>query len=151
MQHVVLSGLPGVQLTHPVIAALLEQTLIQNDGSRYSLQAWAVMPDHVHVAATFSPDFAMGSEIRAWKGVVTRRWQTRTGSQARLFARDYHDRYARTLDQADQLRFYIEANPTTAGLTQRAEDWRWSSAWHRVRGRVFDRTWLPSFLPPSNR
>ena len=26
---------------------------------------------------------------------------------------------------------YVERNPLRAGLVERAEDWRWSSLWHR--------------------
>ncbi|EAR23462.1 hypothetical protein NB231_16618 [Nitrococcus mobilis Nb-231] len=31
------------------MAALVEQTLLRFDGSRYRLLAWCVMPNHVHV------------------------------------------------------------------------------------------------------
>ena len=29
---------------------------------------------------------------------------------------------------------YVERNPLTAGLVERAEDWRWSSLWVREHG-----------------
>ena len=140
LQHVVMSARPNVRLDRLEIAEPLEQALLYRDGVRYSLQAWVIMPDHVHVAVTFAPDALMGAAVRSWKSWATRQWQTTTGAKCGLFKPDYHDRYARTLVQADQLRFYIEANPVTDGLVERAEYWRWSSAWHRAQGREFDRT-----------
>ena len=149
LQHIVLSARPSVQLDRLEVAEPLEQALLYRDGAHYSLQAWAIMPDHAHIAVTFAPEVLMGATVRSWKSWATRQWQTTTGASTSLFKPDYYDRYARTLVQADQLRFYIEANPVTAGLAERAEYWRWSSAWHRAQGRKFDRTWLPFFLPPS--
>jgi putative transposase len=29
---------------------------------------------------------------------------------------------------------YVERNPLRAGLVRRAQDWRWSSLYHRLRG-----------------
>lgn len=150
LQHLVLSARHDVRLDRPEIALPLETAMLYRDGVCYSLQAWAIMPDHVHVAVTFAPDALMGVAVRSWKSWSTTQWQATTGVRSSLFTPDYYDHYARTLIQADQLRFYIEANPVTAGLAVRAEDWRWSSAWHRAQGRTFDRTWLPFFLPPAN-
>jgi putative transposase len=151
LQHIVLSALADVRLDIPLAAAAVERALLARDGGASSLRGWAVMPDHVHVAVTFAPTALMGQQIRAWKGVATRDWQTRTGGSARLFSADYFDRYARTPEQADRLIGYIETNPVQCGLVLSAWEWRWSSAWHRQRGRVFDRTWMPFFLPDSCR
>jgi len=37
---------------------------------------------------------------------------------------------------------YVERNALRAGLVARAEDWRWSSLWRRVRGTPADRAVL---------
>jgi REP element-mobilizing transposase RayT len=145
LQHIVLSALPGARLDTPAIADRFEQALLHFDADHYSLQAWVVMPDHAHVAVTFRPDIRMGQAVRSWKC-----W-TQRGARSLLFGPDYFDRYARTLDQADRLRGYVEGNPVAAGLVARADSWRWSSAWHRANGRRFDTTWRPFFLPKGSR
>jgi putative transposase len=42
---------------------------------------------------------------------------------------------------------YVEANAVRAGLTRRAEDWRWSSAWERMTGQRQLLMQLPAALP----
>ena len=41
------------------------------DGARYDLQAWCVMPNHVHVILVVHKDFLLGEIVRSWKRSVT--------------------------------------------------------------------------------
>jgi putative transposase len=45
-----------------------------------------------------------------------------------LWMREYWDRYIRDGDHFDNVRYYIERNPVTAGLCTQPCDWPWSSA-----------------------
>jgi REP element-mobilizing transposase RayT len=40
-----------------------------------------------------------------------------------------YDHWVRGPEQLEQIVQYIAANPVSAGLVERVEDWRWSSAW----------------------
>jgi REP element-mobilizing transposase RayT len=151
LQHLVLSPEGCSRFDAPELAALIEDTLRLRDGERYDLQAWCVMPDHVHVCCAFAPDVLQGRTVRNWKSWITRHWNARSGVTGRLFSLDYFDRHARTLDQADRTVAYIERNPVAAGLVAMAPDWRWSSAWHKARGWRPGRNWAPVFLPSGSR
>jgi putative transposase len=146
VQHIVLGGEVGVKLTEGTLAKLIEDTLLYFDGQRYDLQAWCIMPDHVHVGVVFYPDHLMGKVIWAWKSWITNRYM-----KAKIFEVDYFDRYVRTLNQAERLPNYIESNPVKAGLVLSAADWRWSSAWHRLQGWKPNHDNLPVFLPNGSR
>jgi REP element-mobilizing transposase RayT len=126
LQHVVLSGKEGVDLTTFGLADLIEVSLLHYDKQRYCLHAWCIMPDHVHIYIVFSPSQLLGRNVLEWKSWITRNWQKKTNSKAIIFSPDYFDRYSRTLDQASRAIGYIEHNPAVAGYVVSPEQWRWS-------------------------
>jgi putative transposase len=150
-QHVILSGRPDVNLASDPLAQLIEDTLRHHGGTKYDLQAWCVMPDHVHVSLVFYPNQLMGKMIWTWKKWITTRAKQYSAPINKVFELDYFDRYVRTLDQAERLPGYIESNPVKANLVLDPVDWRWSSAWHRVRGWSARSQMLPVFLPTNTR
>jgi putative transposase len=151
IQHVVLSGIKGVDLSRPELASLIQAAILHFDRERYCLQAWCIMPDHVHICLIFAPSQLMGATIRSWKSWITRQWQKRAGAGSKVFATDYFDRHSRDLNQANRLVGYIEDNAVSAGLVLDASEWRWSSAWHKARGWEPFKEWLPVFLPSGSR
>jgi putative transposase len=99
------------------------------DGKRYSLLAWCVMPNHVHVLVETRPDHRMGRIVHSWKsytGVAANRLLSRTGA---FWAREYFDRFMRDEDHVARTAAYIEGNPVKARLCENVSDWRFSSAW----------------------
>ncbi len=44
---------------------------------------------------------------------------------------------------------YVERNALSAGLVERAEDWKWSSLWRRLRGREKKRSILSDWPIPT--
>jgi REP element-mobilizing transposase RayT len=151
VQHIVLGAKADVNLSDMTLAKLIEDTLLHSDGTRYDLQAWCIMPDHVHIGILFYPEHLMGKTIWAWKSWITNQHMKAMGQRTTVFELDYFDRFVRTLEQAEKLPSYIENNPVKAGLVLNAADWRWSSAWHKARGwkPTIDR--LPMFLPNKSR
>jgi REP-associated tyrosine transposase len=95
--------------------------------------AWCLMPNHVHLILTPSdPDGlrrALARVHRSYAGLIQARrkrsghfWQGRFGAVA--------------MDEqhlAAALR-YVSLNPVRARLTERAQDWRWSSTRAHLRG-----------------
>jgi hypothetical protein len=78
--------------------------------SFYSLYAWVIMPDHVHVV--FEPKAALPGIMRWLKG--------RTG------------RVANCILGLEEIIAYVESNPMNAGLVESKEQWPWSSARFRA-------------------
>jgi REP element-mobilizing transposase RayT len=131
-------GQSGNLFKDPQFADLMQIGLRYFDGDRYDLQAWCIMPNHVHVLLVTAPNVLLGQIVKTWKSQATRLINAKTISSGPIFARDYFDRYIRNSLQMNRAIAYIEHNPIKAGLCQTREDWLWSSANAKQDG------WLPS-------
>jgi len=93
-----------------------------------SLDAFVVMPNHVHVLWT--PHIRLAQLMRRTKG-PTARWANevlgRVGEP--FWQEEYFDRLVRSAAEFEQIRRYIEWNPVKAGLVAHPREFRWSSAW----------------------
>jgi len=89
--------------------------------------AWCLMPNHVHLVMV--PDHVDG--LRAALAETHRRYTWQINRREGWHGHLWQSRFASApMDEAHLhacLR-YVELNPVRAGLAQRAEDWRWSSA-----------------------
>ena len=93
----------------------------------YELQAWVVMPNHVHMLIL--PHVAL-PRITHWiKGRTAREANLLLGrTGARFWQEESYDHWVRDEKEFNRIVAYIEENPVSAGLVARAEDWPWSSA-----------------------
>jgi REP element-mobilizing transposase RayT len=126
-------GLGSCALQHNALADVMRTTLHFHHGRRYHLLAWCIMPNHAHVL--IEPTFSLPRIIQGWKS-YSARWALINGGAlamplplGRFWMRGYWDRYIRDQRHLDAAIGYIHHNPVKAGLCERAEDWRWSSAW----------------------
>lgn len=120
-------------LANPKVAEVIESTLLKFHQDRYELLAWCIMPNHVH--ALIQPKIPIGKILQSWKS-YTGRWAMERRAELGLgvpgktfWMREYFDRFIRNEDHLQKTIHYIHQNPVKAGLCQKAEDWRWSSAW----------------------
>jgi REP element-mobilizing transposase RayT len=121
------AGRGECHLRQPALAALVEEGVRFFHGARYDLQAWVVMPNHVHVMFV-QGKASLGAVVGSWKSYTAKqanRMLRRTGA---FWAEDYWDTYMR--DDAHQARAqrYIENNPAKAHLVLDPHQWPWSSA-----------------------
>ena len=97
----------------------------------YRLQAWVIMPNHVHVILQPHADLSV---VTRWlKGRTSRmanRLLGRTGE--RFWPDESFDHWIRCDHELNELIDYVENNPVKAGLVQVAEEWPWSSAASRL-------------------
>jgi putative transposase len=96
--------------------------------------AFVVMPNHWHLILWPASDLHL-SQFMHWLTLThTKRWHVshRTAGTGPL----YQGRYKAIPVQADGHFYtatrYVERNPVRAWLVDGAQEWRWSSAWHRV-------------------
>lgn len=92
-----------------------------------AIWAWCLMPNHVHLILVPSAGGGLGAVMRRTQGRYTRAINAREGRVGHL----WQARFASfVMDEPYLLACarYVELNPVRAGLTQRAEDWPWSSA-----------------------
>ena len=130
----------------PEYANIMQDALRYFDGDRYDLQAWCVMPNHVHVVLVTSPDVLLGKIVKSWKHSAAWSINKARGKSGSVFALDYFDRYVRNLRQAGTAIHYVEVNPVKAGLCPTAADWLWGSAYYRARGWQPRHDRLPMYL-----
>ena len=129
-------GLGECWLARPEIATIVQDALLFFDGDRYRIDSWVIMPNHVHVL--IEPlNFCTLSDITfSWKSFTSKKANKLLGRFGRFWCPESFDRYIRDARHFYDVQHYIEDNPVKAGLCARAEDWEWSSAFHRVRGAV---------------
>jgi putative transposase len=127
-------------------ADVMQSVLRFFDGDRYDLQAWCVMPNHVHVVLVTAPDVLLGQIIKSWKYAAALRINKLRGTSGPVFAKDYFDRFMRNLKQAETAIHYVEANPVKANLCLDGVDWPWSSAYFKAQGWRPNHDRLPLFL-----
>jgi putative transposase len=121
------------------IAKTVESLLRFDDGRRFHLEAWVVMPNHVHLVVRVM-DVPLTRLVASWKGASARLANSLIGRTGPFWQPDYFDTRIRNRTHLRRVVHYVEANPVKAGLVRDPRDWPWSSA--RLRDMTGDR-------PPS--
>jgi putative transposase len=121
------------------IADLVQQALLERYAHLYTLWAYVVMANHLHVFLKPKTQISIGSITQHLKGYTAReanRLVKRTGQP--FWQDESFDHWSR--DRAEFFRIvdYIENNPVKAGLINDAENWIWSSAAERKRRGLTD-------------
>jgi putative transposase len=92
----------------------------------YDLRAWVIMSNHAHLFVDpHVPLERINRSVRAYTARESNRILARTGA---FWQHESYDHWSRDLRQSERIIAYIEENPVNAGLVQRPEDYRWSSA-----------------------
>ena len=114
-------------LARPEIADVAERALRFFDGQRYQLQAWVVMPNHIHVLVDIWKT-PLAQVAQSWKRFIAREANKLLGREGTFWEREYWDTWIRDEEHRRKAMRYVEWNPVKAGLVQTAAEWRWSSA-----------------------
>jgi REP element-mobilizing transposase RayT len=114
-------------LGQAVPAALMEEKLRENDGKTYRLQAWVVMPNHVHLVVDVwaAP---LSKLLNLWKGASARVINQALGRYGHFWEREYFDTLIRDGEHLKRAVRYTENNPVKAALVADPKAWRWGSA-----------------------
>ena len=115
------------------VAEMVQRTLLNDDGKKYRLSAWVVMPNHVHLLATRFIICALAEIMQSFKSITSHKANRTLGRSGQFWMPDYFDRYIRNATHFKKVVEYIEDNPVKAGLCLSPSDWPYSSAWFRAR------------------
>lgn len=99
------------------IRAEVERCVVHFDGERYDVDAFVLMPNHVHALVTPREGFALFEVLKGMKGVSARNCNRMLGRTGGAFWMD--DAYNRIVRDAEELwafREYIDQNPVKAKL-----------------------------------
>ena len=114
------------------IAKIMEDTLFYNEGKKYNLIRWCIMPNHVHVLMEVFDNVTISSIMYQWKSYTAHQANAVLKRDGIFWMQEYHDRFVRDIDDFCNVVNYIDNNPVKAGLAQAPSDWRWSSAYHEL-------------------
>jgi putative transposase len=101
---------------------------------KVDIWAWCLMPNHVHLIAVPQTEEGLARAIGEAHRRYTRRINFREGWRGHL----WQERFASfPMDESYLLAAarYVEMNPVQSGLTERPEDYPWSSARAHIEGK----------------
>jgi putative transposase len=126
-------------LRQPAVADMVVEAIEYNATvlGHYTLHAFAVMPNHVHLLAT--PAVPLPKLTRSLKGITAKRANAILGFTGSSFwQEESFDHLVRSELEFKKVKNYIEANPVRAGLVMAAGEYRWSSAERATGGSPAD-------------
>jgi len=121
-----------IWLSVPQVAQAVVETIVAraDQWGLYDLFAWVLMANHVHMLV--QPRKPLREVTRAVKNTSARNANLTLGRTGTPFWQDESfGHWVRNRDEFDRIACYIEHNPVSAGLVERAEQWPWSSAFGR--------------------
>ncbi len=95
-------------------ASIVHDVLRQEEGCLYDLEAWAIMPNHVHVLFHLR-EGSLSGLLQQWKGVSAHRINQAEGRRGTLWQKESWDRIVRSPAHLIRVRRYVLGNPGAAG------------------------------------
>ena len=118
-------------LGEPQVAHIVFESLRYFDGERYVVDAYTIMPNHVHMVFTPLPNAAgeyhsIASILHSIKRYTARESNRLLQRIGEFWQHESYDHFVR--DDSEKLRIirYVINNPVKAGLVQSWEDWKWT-------------------------
>jgi putative transposase len=145
-------------LAEPRIAEMICDNLYHHAEAKYTLWAYVIMPNHVHVM--LSPKETQEKQLdvdndkkakcdkyllspilhslRSYTGNKANKILNRKGT---FWQHESYDHWVRDNAEFQRIIYYIENNPVSAGLANKPDDWYFSSAYERKQRGLgpFDR------------
>jgi putative transposase len=103
-------------LKAPALSEIVGDSLLHFDGQRYFLTDFVVMPNHVHLLATFPSEEALFEQCTSWKRYSARQINQRLDQSGELWQVEQFDHLVRSAEQFEHYRQYIANNPKRARL-----------------------------------
>lgn len=112
----------------PVSLQLLDSARFYHDRGRWFLRLFLIMPDHLHMLATF-PDGRLKETCGAWKRYVA-------GHFGVSFQTDCFEHRIRDAAELSEKWMYIRENPVRKGLVSNPNDWPYWMSFDPQTGEV---------------
>lgn len=112
------------------VADLVSAALHYRDGNVYRLDAFTVMPNHVH--SVFRPlmrneqPYSLSSIMHSLKRNTAKQANQVLGRTGPFWAHESFDHYIREGAERKRIIKYVLQNPVKAGLAKRWQDWAWN-------------------------
>jgi REP element-mobilizing transposase RayT len=112
------------------VADLVSAALHHRDGKVYRLDAFSIMPNHVH--CVFRPlirdraPYSLSSIMHSWKRNTAQQANQLLKRSGGFWAHENFDHYIRDRAELDKIVKYVLQDPVKAGLADNWDDWRWN-------------------------
>jgi REP element-mobilizing transposase RayT len=113
------------------IATLVAESLHHLDNQRYTLEAFCIMPNHVH--SVFTPlekddgtYYSMSGIQHSLKRYTALHANRILGRKGDFWQHENYDHVVRDEREFNRIVAYVLNNPVSAGLVSRPEEWKWS-------------------------
>ena len=121
------------------VAGIVSESMHHLDGKVYQLDAYCVMPNHVHlVCAPLSKEggvyYGMPGIMHSLKRHAARQANVILGRQGEFWQHESYDHVIRDEEEWRRVIAYVLNNPVKAGLVQLAEEWKWN--YYRPVGQI---------------
>jgi REP element-mobilizing transposase RayT len=98
-------------LARPELRQIVEEVLRHDDGRKYQLEDFIVMPNHVHVLVSPLGERTLSEITQAWKSTTAHRINKLLRCTGTLWQKESFDHIVRSAEQAQKFRQYIQDNP----------------------------------------
>ncbi len=102
-------------------AQIVADALKHFDGERYTLNAWCVMPNHVHIVFRAHEGHALSEIMHSWKSFTANQCNKLLGRKGAFWMDESFDRLIRDEAEFHKRVAYTLNNPQAAGL----KNWKW--------------------------
>ncbi|MCS7187836.1 MAG: hypothetical protein N3B10_06705 [Armatimonadetes bacterium] len=123
------------------IAELVAESILYRDGKVYRLDAYCIMPNHVHLV--FAPlvsqsvrlseeeqsdrlPYSLARILHSLKGYTAWRANRILNRKGAFWEHESYDHYVRNEREWEQIITYVLNNPVKAGFVSEWQDWKWS-------------------------
>ena len=96
-------------------AEIVAEHLVAGHDRAYRLDAWVIMPNHIHALIEPGKGTTLGQILKSWKGSSAREINVLLARQGTLWQREPFDHIVRSGEQMEHFRRYIAQNPMKAG------------------------------------
>jgi len=123
-------------LRDPRIATLVADSLLYRDGKVYELDAFCIMPNHVHMVCrplkkADGSYHSLAAIMHSLKRYTARQANQLLGRRGAFWQHENYDHIVRDSKEWERIIAYVLNNPVKAGLVERWEDWEWVYYAHR--------------------
>ncbi|MGZ0707547.1 REP-associated tyrosine transposase [Coraliomargarita sp. W4R53] len=116
-------GMGSCLLRQPQLRRVICGALRHFDSDRYTVAAYVVMPNHVHIVFQPQEGCLIEDIMHSWKSYTSKEVHKLTGNCGELWQRGYWDRLIRSQLHFDRCLRYIRENPADAGLVGAHYTW----------------------------
>jgi putative transposase len=105
-------------LKQSVLAKIVADSLMHFDGARYRMGDFVVMPNHVHLLASFGSEESMLTLCDSWMHYTAHQINMQLGRKGKFWQQEPFDHLVRSPEQYVYLKKYIKENGPKAGLNE---------------------------------